>query len=193
MTVGITKVPGVDPPGTVMRLIRQRCARRFCALEQGVDVSFGTNDVADTESARCRRLDRDVRSLRQLRSGIQRQEQTVSKFEDRDRPRGCRLVTGELGCDHSARVEPEAVAIELEGAIEVEHGECDYVNARLHPPASVSGVTPDPWAPNRRIVTCRSRSGTSRRISRTSALGSTACRTWSFAPRPKRSSSRNRA
>jgi hypothetical protein len=114
MTVGITEVPGVDLPGTVMRLIRQRCAGRLCALEQGVDVSFGTNDVADAEPARCRRLDRDVRILRQLRSGIQSQEQPVSQFEDRDRPRGCRLVTGELGCDHSASVEPETVAIELE-------------------------------------------------------------------------------
>jgi RimJ/RimL family protein N-acetyltransferase len=52
-----------------MRLIRQRCAGRLCALEQGVDVSFGTNDVADAEPARCRRLDRDVRILRQRRRG----------------------------------------------------------------------------------------------------------------------------
>ena len=38
---------------------------------------------------------------------------------------------------------------------------------------------------------CRSRSGTSRRISRTSALGSTARRVWSSALRPRRSSSSN--
>jgi hypothetical protein len=46
-------------------------------------------------------------------------------------------VTGELGCDHSASVEPETLAIEVEGAIEVEHGECDYVNARIHRPPLV--------------------------------------------------------
>jgi para-nitrobenzyl esterase len=44
-----------------------------------------------------------------------------------------------------------------------------------------------------RIAPCRSRSGTSRRIWRTSALGSTARRTWSSARRPRRSSSRNPA
>src|SRR6187397_2826635 len=137
MTVGIAKVPGVDPPGTLMRLSSQRRAGRLCAQEQGVDVSSGSNDVADAEPARCRRLDRDIRILRELRSWIQRQEQPVSQLEDRDRPRGTRLVTGELRCDHSARVEPETVAIELEGAIEVEHGERDYVNARIHTPPLV--------------------------------------------------------
>ena len=45
---------------------------------------------------------------------------------------------------YSARSSPSAsskiaiaVAIELEGAIEVEHGECDYVNARIHRPPLV--------------------------------------------------------
>ena len=43
-----------------------------------------------------------------------------------------------------------------------------------------------------RIAPCLSRSATSRKISRTSALGSTARRTWSSARRPRRSSSRVR-
>lgn len=43
---------------------------------------------------------------------------------------------------HSASVQPETVAIELEGAVEVQHGECDYVNARIHrPPLVRVGVT----------------------------------------------------
>jgi hypothetical protein len=71
MPVGISKVSGIDPPGTIVWLVCHSCAGRLSALEQGVNVGFGSNYVADAEPAGCRRLDRDVRILRQLGPRIQ--------------------------------------------------------------------------------------------------------------------------
>ena len=62
-----------------------------------------------------------------------------------------------------------------------------------------SGMTLDPWAPNCRIVACRSRSGTSRRIWRTSAWPRSRCRSSRSAaperarPRARQAGARSRA
>ena len=132
MAIGITKVPGVDPPGTVVRLVGESCARRSSALEQRVHVSLGRNDVTDAEPAARPGPKQDIRILRQFGAWIESKNESVDELEHHDVSGGGELVAGKRSPDHTGRLEPEAVAIELERATEVAHSECDHVNARIH-------------------------------------------------------------
>jgi hypothetical protein len=88
--------------------------------------------VADAELAGLRRPDGNVRVLGELAPRVEREDEPAVELEHRDGAAGRGVVAGELGSDHTGRVEPEAVAVEREGPIEVAHRERDHVDARLH-------------------------------------------------------------
>src|ERR1700728_13303 len=84
--VGIAKVAGVDPPGTVVRLVGERGSSGLGLGEQGVDLGLARDRVPDTDLAALRRTERDLRVLRQLGPGVETQDQSAPELEHRDRP-----------------------------------------------------------------------------------------------------------
>src|SRR6266849_3018039 len=119
MSVEVTEVTGVDAPGAFARLVGAGCAGRLGLGEHCVHVGPAGNQVAEAELARLRRSKRDIRVLRQLSAWVQGESEPASQLEHRRGPGGSRVVTDELGADHTRRLQPEAVTVELECPIEV--------------------------------------------------------------------------
>lgn len=97
MSVGIAKVGGVDPPGTVVRSVGERRSGGLGLAEYGVDLGLARDRVSDAELACLRRTERDLRVLRQLGPGVETQDQSAPELEHRDRPGRLDVVAGPLG------------------------------------------------------------------------------------------------
>jgi len=61
VSVGIAEVTGVDPPGTVVRLVCERRSGGLGLGEHGVDLGSVPDRLADAELAGLRRTERYVR------------------------------------------------------------------------------------------------------------------------------------
>jgi hypothetical protein len=63
---------------------------------------------------------------------VRGKDQPASQLEHGDGTGWGRVVTGKLGADHSRRLQPETVAVKLEGPIEVAYGQGDHMDAGFH-------------------------------------------------------------
>src|SRR6266516_3927317 len=101
MPVGIAEVPGVDAPGTFVRLVGQGCPGLLGPSKQCVDLCSARDEVADAELTRGGRAEREVRVLEQFRPRVKSEGYAALQLEHRRGSRGCRLVALELGADHA--------------------------------------------------------------------------------------------
>jgi hypothetical protein len=75
---------------------------------------------------------RPLRVLRQLGPGVQGKDEATLQLEHGHCSGGVGVVAGELGADHTGRLQAEPVAIELDCSIEVVDGKGDDVDSGLH-------------------------------------------------------------
>jgi ATP-binding cassette subfamily B protein len=189
------------PDEEVRRALRRIGALdRFEALPQGLDTDVQTRGLRLSAGGAPARRDRAHRARR---------------------PGGDRAGRGDVELDPATEVAVEtALSAVAEGRTVItiahrlstaqradrvavmEHGPPRRGRVRTTSSSSRANATPasgrrgrrgSQQGPESRIARCRSRSETSRKISTTSALRSTARRIWSSAPRPRRSSSSNPA
>src|SRR5262249_55554852 len=90
------------------------------------------NGVADAEFARSWRPERDVGILGEFGARVRGEDESSLELEHRDRTGWLRVVTLELGADDARRCQSEALAVELEGRLEVANRQGHTVDAWLH-------------------------------------------------------------
>src|SRR5665213_2542395 len=132
VSVEIAKVAGVDPPWTVVRSVGERGSGVLGLGEQRVDLGLARDRVSDAELACLRRTERNLGVLRELGARVERQHQPARQLEQHDSPGRLDIVAGELTADHPARLQSEAVSVELECPLQIGYSERDDVDSRFH-------------------------------------------------------------
>lgn len=75
MAVEISKVAGVDAPGTIVGTVGERCPGCLGAGKHGIDLRSFRDGMTDAELAAMRWSERNVGVLRELYTRVQQKEQ----------------------------------------------------------------------------------------------------------------------
>ena len=141
MPVRVLEVSGVDAERAI---VGRSCDARACRLggsQERVNVLSAGHQLTNAERATDGRPRRDSRVLRKLTARIHRQDQTALEMEEGYRTSCVFLASGELCRDDSLGFKPQAIPIEVHGAVKVVNGQRDYVDSRSDARASSRTVT----------------------------------------------------
>src|SRR5436190_19053450 len=139
MAVRILKVPRVPAPESRVRGIGDHCAGLGGGAHEGVDFLFRPYQMTQRELRGAGRCRSDAGVFGERRTRIERERRTPFHLDEHDR------AILELGADDPLGVEPEAVAIKPERAVQIGDCDGDDIEAGLHAllPRSHETESPD--------------------------------------------------